>query len=315
MIAKQQSWMRYVLLSAALYNLLWGIFVVLWPEALFRRLGLPQPNYPEIWQCVGMLVGVYGVGYAVAASNPLRHWPVVCVGLLGKVLGPIGFAQAVWRGRFPISSGWPIVINDLIWWIPFGLILGRTWAAYCDQKRCFSPEILSFALRSRVHTGSTIDQLSRVAPVLLVFLRHAGCSFCREALADLARQRHALDRAGAQLVLVHMGEPEFGREFFRKYGLDDALQISDPKQTLYRAFGLRRGTLRMLFGPSVWWRGFDAAIRQRHGIGKLAGDGFQMPGVFLIFHGQVIRSYRHQSAADRPDYVRFVTHDVQEAVS
>jgi hypothetical protein len=29
----------------------------------------------------------------------------------------------------------------------------------------------------------------------------------------------------------------------------------------------------------------------------------------MVFHGQVLRSYRHQSAADRPDYVRFVNED------
>jgi hypothetical protein len=65
----------------------------------------------------------------------------------------------------------------------------------------------------------------------------------------------------------------------------------------------------MLFGPKVWVRGFDAGIVRRHGVGRLVGDGFQMPGLFMVFHGQVLRSYRHQSAADRPDYVRFVNED------
>jgi hypothetical protein len=37
------------------------------------------------------------------------------------------------------------------------------------------------------------------------------------------------------------------------------------------------------------------------------GDGFQMPGVFLLYHSEIIRSYRHQSAADRPDYMAIVT--------
>ena len=39
------------------------------------------------------------------------------------------------------------------------------------------------------------------------------------------------------------------------------------------------------------------------------GDGFQMPGVFLIYHGEVLRSYRHQSVADRPHYTRFAAGD------
>jgi hypothetical protein len=46
-------------------------------------------------------------------------------------------------------------------------------------------------------------------------------------------------------------------------------------------------------------------------VGRLAGDGFQMPGVFLIFKGEVIRSYRHHTAADRPDYINLA--DAQQS--
>ncbi len=115
--------MRWVLRLAAVYNILWGGFVVLFPLMIFEKAGLPAPNYPEIWQCVGMIVGVYGVGYWVASSNPLVHWPIVLVGLLGKICGPIGFLQAAILGRFPWYFGWTIVTNDLIWWVPFALIL------------------------------------------------------------------------------------------------------------------------------------------------------------------------------------------------
>ena len=115
--------MRWVLRVAALYNILWGGFVVLFPFFIFEKAGLPAPNYPEIWQCVGMIVGVYGVGYWIASSNPLVHWPIVLVGLLGKICGPIGFLQAAMLGSFPWSFGWTILTNDLIWWVPFGLIL------------------------------------------------------------------------------------------------------------------------------------------------------------------------------------------------
>jgi small multidrug resistance pump len=124
-ILKIMLWMFWVLRAAAAYNILFGILVVLFPMAFFRIAGLPEPNYPEIWQCVGMIVGVYGVGYWIAASDPMRHWPIVLVGFLGKVFGPIGFLQAAVAGRFPWIFGWINVTNDLIWWIPFALILLR----------------------------------------------------------------------------------------------------------------------------------------------------------------------------------------------
>jgi hypothetical protein len=87
------------------------------------------PTYPQLWQCIGMIVGVYGIGYAIAAFDPWRHWPIVLVGLLGKLLGPIGLAQAVAEGTLPLAFGWTNLTNDLIWWVPFGLILWRVYRA------------------------------------------------------------------------------------------------------------------------------------------------------------------------------------------
>jgi hypothetical protein len=75
-----------------------------------------QSCAPVIPQCVGMIVGVYGIGYLIAASDPLRHWPIVLVGFLGKIFGPIGFLAAGLRGDLPWSWGVTILSNDLIWW-------------------------------------------------------------------------------------------------------------------------------------------------------------------------------------------------------
>jgi hypothetical protein len=74
-----------------------------------------------------MIVGVYGIGYLAAARAPLIHWPVVLVGFLGKVFGPIGFVDAAIRGVLPWRAGWVNLTNDVIWWIPFGLILWHAW--------------------------------------------------------------------------------------------------------------------------------------------------------------------------------------------
>jgi len=74
-----------------------------------------------------MIVGVYGVGYGCAALNPLRHWPIVLVGLLGKVLGPIGLLFALSRGEMERKFFYLILFNDIPWWIPFGLILVAAW--------------------------------------------------------------------------------------------------------------------------------------------------------------------------------------------
>jgi small multidrug resistance pump len=124
---RAQGWMGGWLLAAALYNLAWGALVVSFPFAPFHWAGMEPPNYPEIWQCLGMVIGVYGLLYALAAADPIGQWPVVAVGLLGKLLGPIGFLHAALEGNLPWVAGLTLLTNDLIWWIPFTLILRRAW--------------------------------------------------------------------------------------------------------------------------------------------------------------------------------------------
>jgi hypothetical protein len=128
-------WMTFVLGAAGVYNLIWGGCVVLSPQALFRWAGLPPINYPVVWQCVGMIVALYGVGYLIAARDPVRHWPIVLVGLLGKILGPLGMASAVSRGTLPVTAIWVCVANDAVWWIPFGWILSRAWTVARHARR------------------------------------------------------------------------------------------------------------------------------------------------------------------------------------
>jgi len=117
------KWPFYTLIFAGVYNLVWGIISVLFPFLYFDFAKIERPIYPEIWQCVGMIVGVYGIGYIIAAKNPYKHWVIIFVGLLGKIFGPIGFLFNLITGVFPISFGILILFNDLIWWIPFGVIL------------------------------------------------------------------------------------------------------------------------------------------------------------------------------------------------
>lgn len=128
-LAMTRAWMPYCLILAGIYNVVWGAVVILSPRFVFELAGvsggmMPNPVGLAIWQCVGMIVGVYGVGYVIAATNPLRHWPIVLVGLLGKVFGPIGYVYSAFvMKNFPTEFWWTIVTNDLVWWVPFGAIL------------------------------------------------------------------------------------------------------------------------------------------------------------------------------------------------
>ncbi|MCX8510558.1 MAG: SelL-related redox protein, partial [Chthoniobacteraceae bacterium] len=275
---------------------------VLFPSAIFSWLDMPQPNYPQFWQCIGMIVGVYGDGYAIAAFDPVRHWPIVLVGFLGKVFGPLGMVQALWSGQLPWGFALNCVTNDLIWWVPFFLILKHAWDEFqSDPRNDVLPEESALLAEARDNRGSSLAELSQKHPLLLVCLRHSGCTFCREALADLSVGRASIEKNGTKLVLVHMGTVESFSAFTAKYGLSDVSAISDPERRLYRGLGLRRGKLSQLFGWRVWWRG-QKSFFEGHRPGALEGDGTQMPGVFLIQRGRVVRRFIHADAADRPDY-------------
>jgi hypothetical protein len=294
--------MRRVLIAAGLYNLAWGAWVGIFPAALFDALHMAQPNYPQLWQCIGMIVGVCGVGYLIAASNPARHWPIVLVGLLGKILGPLGMVHALWTGVFPWTFALNCLTNDLIWWIPFALILRHAWTTFREEPESAS-ELATLLDETIPSLGTSLAALSHQHPVLVVCLRHSGCTFCREALADLGRQRAAIERSGTRLVLVHMGDAVRFAVLAGRYGLGDVPVIADPGRRLYRGLGLRRGSLAQLLGLRVWWRGARAFF-SGHGLGTLDGDGAQMPGAFVICDGEVTRRFVHATAADRPDYAK-----------
>ncbi|MBM80576.1 MAG: hypothetical protein CMJ78_08285 [Planctomycetaceae bacterium] len=301
---KPRPWMRTVLLAAGAYNVAWGAFTVLAPGMSLGWLGLSsQPPIAQLWQCIGMIVGVYGVGYLIAARDPYRHWPITLVGLLGKVFGPIGFLFSLVTGTLPASVGWTLITNDLIWWFPFAAIL---WGAVRYQQSVNTaydmPEADDPLSELRTNHGNILDELANRQPQLVMFLRHAGCTFCREALADLARQRSEIEASGCGIVLVHMGDNDRDASFFDQYGLGDVPRIADPGCRLYRLFGLDLGSFTELLGPRVWLRGFTAAVLNGHGVGRLRGNGFQMPGAYIYHCGQILGGYQHSQASDRPDY-------------
>lgn len=124
-----RPWMRGWLVAAGIYNLLWGTAVVVVPDMPFAMAGMEplQGTARAIWQCLGMVIGVYGVGYIAASAAPTVHWPIVLVGFLGKIFGPVGFVWTASRGEIPWNFGWTILTNDLIWWVPFGGILVAAW--------------------------------------------------------------------------------------------------------------------------------------------------------------------------------------------
>jgi hypothetical protein len=160
----------------------------------------------------------------------------------------------------------------------------------------------------RAESGRTLLELTQESPVLLLFLRHFGCSFCRETLDRVSQIRGKLEAKGVRPVFVHLGTPERGKPYFDYYNLSDVERVSNPDATLYQnpVFGLgRTNPFSHFFRPAVVKAWVTGAIRS-YGIGLIKEDGEQMPGVFYLKGGKVANFYRYNTIADRPDFLALV---------
>ena len=72
----------------------------------------------------------------------------------------------------------------------------------CIQSRIFgtSFKIKSFSMLTsqkikegieemKTNAGRTVAEISDNQPAMIIFLRHFGCTFCREALAEISHKR------------------------------------------------------------------------------------------------------------------------------
>jgi hypothetical protein len=150
----------------------------------------------------------------------------------------------------------------------------------------------------RLSTGETLADASAADLLVLVFLRHFGCTFTRQILRSLEKIETEAASRSARIVLVHMMKS--GDEIRYLAGHDDVPRIADPRCDLYHAFGLGNGGILALLGPRVWWLGL-LSVFKGCGVGHLAGNGLQMPGAFAFRHSRIIASQRAKSAADLPD--------------
>jgi small multidrug resistance pump len=126
------QFMPPILRLAAVHCTVWGCFVIVSPGRSAAVYGLGQRLTDEwLWQGTGLVIFLLGLGYGIAASDPRRHYVVVLIGLLAKVLGPIGLCWSVYQGAIPPRTLLLLPINDILWWAPFGWIVYEGLLSSC----------------------------------------------------------------------------------------------------------------------------------------------------------------------------------------
>ena len=157
--------------------------------------------------------------------------------------------------------------------------------------------------------GQTVYELSVGSELMLVFLRHFGCFFCREALDEISKLQATLVNRGVKVAFVHMSENSIANQYFEKYDFQDANHVSDKECYYYNMFKLGKASLKQLFSLQSFIRGFDSVILKGGGGGlatAATGDEYQMPGIFIIREGKIINQFIHKDPSDRPNYLNLL---------
>jgi small multidrug resistance pump len=118
-----RPWMRYVLWFAGAYNVLLGLNMVARPEGGFEPLGLSPPDLLLFVQLVGLMVGVFGIGYLMVARWPLENRGVLLLGIIGKALVAVLGLAYVALGKVPPIYLLVVLFSDVIYLAPFAVIL------------------------------------------------------------------------------------------------------------------------------------------------------------------------------------------------
>ncbi|MFB6306118.1 MAG: SelL-related redox protein [Flavobacteriales bacterium] len=156
------------------------------------------------------------------------------------------------------------------------------------------------------NNGECVFDMSKRTNVMLVFLRHFGCPFCKETLNDLSKDRNKIEKYGTNIVLVHMLPEELAERILKLYGLERVSHIGDPNMELYHHFGLKKAKYSQLLCLKSIFRAFKAIVINGHLTGKPLGCCYQLPGVFVLSEGEVKKSFVHRTPADRPNYINLL---------
>ena len=152
---------------------------------------------------------------------------------------------------------------------------------------------------------------------LIVFLRHLGCMFCREMVADL--RAAAATGAFPPVLLVSQSPADVATDYFARHW-PAARVICDPDRTLYAAFGVARASFGGMIGPAVWGcairarnRGHSQRISQT--FTSPYGDPWLLSAMFLAApDGAVSWFHRARFPGERADYSSIPWHPTSDIV-
>lgn len=118
-----RPWMKALLRFAGTFNILAGLSMLVLYHEGYKLLGLKKPDLVMPVQLVGILVGLFGVGYHLVASAPLENRNLLALGFWSKALGSLLGLYYLALGKLPITFLPVLILADIAYLPPFIAIM------------------------------------------------------------------------------------------------------------------------------------------------------------------------------------------------
>jgi peroxiredoxin len=149
-------------------------------------------------------------------------------------------------------------------------------------------------------TSVTLNKYWTSRPLILAFLRHYGCQFCRQWITTLRGAYPDIVGHNVAVVAVAQGSPAQAAHFTNTFRVPFPV-LSDSSRESFRAFGLMDGSVQQTIGPKVMLQMASAAVAgtlpglNGHVRALTGADGSslkQLSGTFVISMDGTLR-YAH----------------------
>jgi len=130
-----RPWMRFVLRFAGTFNILVGLSMICFYHEGYKLLGVPKPEVILPVQIMGILVGLFGVGYHLVAANPVENRHLLMLGFWSKALSSLAALYYVGLGRLPWGFAVVVFFADIVYLPPFYVIMQRLYRLAALERR------------------------------------------------------------------------------------------------------------------------------------------------------------------------------------
>jgi len=298
-IFKDSNSAQNILKVSSVFSLFWGLLFIFSPGSFSTAGSIVLPITSAAFVVLtGIVYLLNSLILYIASFDKARHWLAILL------VSFIDLAVTCLFLYFTVNSYYDLLPGSLlclIHLVKYLALLGVLNAAY--EENTFeesAPKKFNDLLGIvRTSQNKSLLELSNEKKVLLVFVRHFGCTFCRETVSEFAKIDDMIAEKNYHLVFVHMSDTDFGNQFFSQYYKHPVHHISDPAKLLYRSLNLKRGTFLQLFGPMTWVRGIYAGLFKGNGLGEVEGDSLQLGGLFILDQGKIVFEHRSKSASQQ----------------